>query len=386
MALVHGTVDPAFAELRDLFQGFLDSGEELGASISVNLAGRDLVNIWGGHADADRTRPWDESTIVNVFSTTKTVTSLAVLMLIDRGLISANDKVAKYWPEFAANGKQDVEVRHLLSHTSGVPGWDDPMAVEDLFDFDKAASKLAAQSPWWTPGTESGYHSWTFGYLLGTLVRRAAGKTLKAFISEEIAGPLQADFQLGAKEEDWSRVSNVIPPPAPDGTLPFDPTSIAAKVMLNPVPDANVANTPQWRQAEIGSANGHTNAHTVSRILSAVTLGGTVDGHRLLRPDTIDLIFVEQAKGVDLVTGAHMRHGIGYGITGDGDTLVDSMLPRGRVCFWGGWGGSMAIMDLDRQLTIAYTMNKMENVGLANKAARAYLAAIYKAVAGKTTQ
>lgn len=374
MAQVHGYCDPKFEKLRELLGEFVESGQEVGATIAVNIGGEDVVDLWAGYADEGQSRPWEKDTIVNVFSCTKSIMNLAVLMLIDRGLLDANEKVSRYWPEFAANGKEDIRVRHFLSHTSGVPGWNDPMTLEDLCDFDQATAKLAQQSPWWEPGTASGYHAFAMGHLLGELVRRTTGKTLKQFVADEIAGPLQADFQIGALERDWPRISNVIPP-IDKPQLP--PDSITAKVLGNPTPDAPTANTALWRQAEIGAGNGHGNARSMARILSAITLGGQTDGKRLLSKNTIDLIFNEQAKGIDLVLGSSARMGIGSFLTGEG-SMLEGRLPAGKVCFGSGWGGSFVVMDIDRGLTIAYAMNKM--VEGDNSAAHEYMKAVYTAL------
>lgn len=378
---VQGTCDKRFEGLRSLLQQNLESGEELGASIAVNLEGKDVVDIWGGYADEARTRPWQRDTIVNVFSTTKTISSLATLMLVDRGLLDVDEKVSKYWPEFGVNGKEDIKVRHFLSHTSGISGWDDQMTMEDVCDLEKSTAKLAKQCPWWTPGTASGYQVFTMGHLLGELVRRTTGKTLKQFVAEEIAGPLNADFQIGALEKDWPRVANIIPAPLPSQIPMFEPNSIPAKSLTNPVVDANFANTPTWRQAELGASNGHGNAHAIASICSTITLGGKGDGIPLSQK-TIDLIFKEQSRGIDVVLGAPVRFGIGYGLVGDGDTFVDDWLPAGRVCFWGGWGGSLVIMDLDRRVTISYTMNKMADAGMGSDIAKTYVKTIYVALKG----
>jgi CubicO group peptidase (beta-lactamase class C family) len=159
--------DEAFAGLRDTIVARLDSGDELGLSVAVDIDGELVVDLYGGWMDADRTRRWERDTIVNVWSATKTVTSLAVLMLVDRGLLELDASVARYWPEFAANGKDGVTLRHLLSHTSGVSGWDEPFAVEDLYDWERSTAQLAGQAPWWEPGTASGYHVVSYGHLLG---------------------------------------------------------------------------------------------------------------------------------------------------------------------------------------------------------------------------
>ncbi|WP_280488042.1 serine hydrolase domain-containing protein, partial [Nocardia cyriacigeorgica] len=189
MAEISGHCDPRFDNLREALRGNLDTGEDLGASIAVTIDGTTVVDIWGGWADADRTTAWHRDTITNVWSCTKTVTALAVLMLIDRGRIDPYALVSKYWPEFAANGKDTVEVRHLLSHTSGVSGWHEPLTWEQMYDQPLACARLAAQAPWWEPGTASGYQALNHGHLLGELIRRVDGRDLRRFIADEIAGP-----------------------------------------------------------------------------------------------------------------------------------------------------------------------------------------------------
>src|SRR6478609_5952286 len=199
---VHGHADARFDKVADALADELSTGAEVGAAIAVDIEGELVVDIWGGHADADRTVPWGEDTIVNVWSSTKTVTALAALILIDRGLLDLFTPVAEYWPEFGSNGKQNIEVRHILSHTSGVTGWEAPFTFEDLYDWEKATTLLAGQAPWWPPGTASGYHMLNLGHLVGEIVRRITGMTLKEFVRQEIAEPLDADFQIGARPDD----------------------------------------------------------------------------------------------------------------------------------------------------------------------------------------
>ena len=380
MADIRGVCDTRFEAVRGALARNLDSGEELGASLVVDIDGEIVIDMWGGFCDQARVIPWSEHTITNVWSSTKTVTSLAALVLADRGELDVDAPVAAYWPEFAANGKQGVLVRHLMSHSSGVSGLDQPAAVEDLYDWQKATSRMAAQAPWWEPGTASGYHALNYGHLVGELVRRVSGKPLKQFVADEIAGPLGADFQIGAAESDWARIADVVPPPP----LPFDlealgPDSAVVKTLTGPAIEAGVANTPGWRLADIGAANGHGNARSVARIMSVVSRGGQVDGVRLLRPGTIDLIFREQLNGIDLVLGVPLRLGIGYGLP-----RLDLLpwLPDGKTCFWGGWGGSMIIMDTGRRMTISYMMNKMGPGIIGSDRSAAYGQAIYDAVTG----
>ena len=378
MADVHGTCAARFEAVRSTLARNLDLGEELGASLVVDIDGELVIDIWGGFCDQARTVPWSEHTITNVWSSTKTVTSLAALMLADHGELDVDAPVAAYWPEFAANGKQGILVRHLMSHSSGVSGLDQPAVVEDLYDWHKATSRMAAQAPWWEPGTASGYHALNYGHLVGELVRRVSGKPLKQFVAEEIAGPLGADFQIGAAEGDWARIADVVPPPP----LPFDlealgPDSPAVRTLTGPPVQAEAANTPDWRLADIGAANGHGNARSVARIMSVVSRGGEVGGVRLLRPETIGLIFREQLNGTDLVLGVPLRWGIGYGLP---MPELLPWIPDERICFWGGWGGSMIIMDTGRRMTLSYMMNKMASGIIGSDRSATYGQAIYDAV------
>jgi CubicO group peptidase (beta-lactamase class C family) len=225
-----GVCDKRFTALQEALKDNLDSGEELGASIVVALDGKPVVDMWGGWSDTDHTTEWERDTITNVWSCTKTVTALAALMLVDRGLLDVYAPVAKYWPEFAAAGKERVEVRHLLSHTSGVSGWDQPITVEDTFDLVESTKRLAAQAPWWEPGTASGYHALNYGHLIGEVVRRVDGRTLGRFVAEEIAGPLGADFHIGLDPSEFGRVSNVVPPPPlPIDLASLDPHSVIVR-------------------------------------------------------------------------------------------------------------------------------------------------------------
>jgi CubicO group peptidase (beta-lactamase class C family) len=380
MADIQGVCANQFGAVREALERNLDSGEELGASLVLDIDGDIVIDMWGGFTDQARTIPWTEHTITNVWSSTKTVTSLAALMLADRGELDVDAPVAKYWPEFGARDKQDILVRQLMSHSSGVSGLDQPARVEDLYDWTGSTSRMAGQAPWWEPGTASGYHALNYGHLVGEVVRRISGKTLKQFVADEIAGPLGADFQIGAAESDWGRIADVVPPPP----LPFDLAALgldspAVKTLTGPVAAAEEANTPDWRRADIGAANGHGNARSVGRVMSVVARGGQVDGVRLLGGDTIDLIFREQLNGIDLVLGLPLRWGIGYGLP-----RLDILpwIPDERICYWGGWGGSMIVMDVGRRMTISYMMNKMGPGIIGSSRSAEYGQAIYDAVSG----
>jgi CubicO group peptidase (beta-lactamase class C family) len=376
LSQVHGSCDDRFTAVREALARNLD-GEELGASVAVDLDGETVVDLWGGYRDQERTTPWTQDTIVNVWSTTKCVLSLAALMLVERGELDLYAPVGDYWPEFSAKGKKNVEVRHLMSHTSGVSGWDPPFVGEDMYDWDSSVAKLAAQAPWWEPGTASGYHALNQGHLVGEVIRRVSGKTLKQFVAEEIAGPLGADFQVGARQSDWDRIAPVVPPPRPEANPEADMTSVAMRTWTGPVMSTKATTTPEWRAADLGALNGHSNARGVLDVMRVISLGGEAGGKRLLSQKTVDLIFDVQADGVDLVLEAPFRFGIGYALT---PAPSVPYLPEGRVAWWGGWGGSLVIMDLDRRLTISYMMNKMGAGLLGSERAESYLRAVYSAL------
>src|SRR4051812_28391929 len=330
-----GTCSARFDPLRELFAAKLESGEDLGASVALNIDGEMVVDLWGGWIDEARTVPWTENTITNTFSTTKSITSLAALVLVDRGELDLDATVARYWPEFAARGKAAIKVRHLLSHMSGVSGWEQPITLDDVYDWDKSTALLAAQAPWWEPGTASGYHALNYGHLIGEVIRRITGQRLGEFFAAHLAGPLGADFHIGLSPSEFHRVANVVPPPPPDPPS-LDPAGVAFKSLSNPVLTPETTWTDGWRRADIGAANGHGNARSLARLQSAVACGGEVGGVRLLSPETIDRIFDVQSTGTDLVIGVPSRWGVGYGL-----------FPEGRGCVWGGYGGSLVVIDAD---------------------------------------
>src|SRR4051812_44144533 len=202
-----------FAPVRSAFEANLTSGADIGASFCATVEGETVVDLWGGFADAERTRPWVRDTIVNVYSTTKTMTALTALLVADRGELDFDAPVARYWPEFAANGKAHIKVSHLMSHSAGLSGWREKVTKQDLYDWDKVTALLAAQAPLWEPGTAPGYHAITQGYLVGEVVRRVTGKSLGTVFREEIAEPLGADFWIGLPASEDGRVAELIPPP-----------------------------------------------------------------------------------------------------------------------------------------------------------------------------
>jgi CubicO group peptidase (beta-lactamase class C family) len=340
-----------------VFARNLSTGADLGASVAVVEGGHLVVDLWGGDATHDGTKKWNANTITNVYSTTKTMVALVALMLIDRGQMLPDDRVAKYWPEFEANGKHDVTIANLMSHTSGLPAWEPPFSLDDLYDWNTATSRLASAAPWWQPGTAFGYHMLTYGHLLGEVVRRITGKSLGQFFRDEIAQPLGIDFHIGLSPAEFSRVSPVFLGEGPRMDLSgFARDSFFMRTHIAPnMGGPETVSTAEWRTAEIGAANGHGNARSVALAQSAISNGGVVLGNRLLRADTIALAGVQQADNVDLVLQLPIRFGLGYALSSPHYPLHADE----HVLYWSGFGGSRIINLPERGVTFAYVMNKL---------------------------
>lgn len=379
MTEIHGYCKDGFDALQAQFADNFANGLERGASVAVTLHGEPVVDLWAGDADGNGT-PWAEDTIVNVWSTTKTMAAICVLMLADRGELDLDAPVATYWPEFAVNGKAAITTAQILGHTAGLSGWDPAITPDDLYDWDKAVGILAAQAPMWEPGTASGYHALTQGYLEGEIVRRITGRTIGAFFQEEVARPLGADFFIGLPESEESRVGEMVPPTTGlRGGDNVDLASIAGRSLISAPITGAECNTREWRASEIPAAGGTGNARSVARVHSALANGGTVDGITIMSPAGVERILVEQAHNVDLVLGMKMRMGTGFGLMSD----LIPLSPNPRAFFWGGWGGSIAVVDLDAGLSVAYVMNKMAD-GMAGDLRGAML--IFAAYAGLAEQ
>ncbi|RLU83680.1 serine hydrolase [Streptomyces griseocarneus] len=370
---IHGNCSTRFSAIREVFAASLRSGADVGASMAVFLDGELVVDLWGGYADQARTRPWQRDTLTNVWSTTKTMTALCVLVLADRGELDLTAPVAKYWPEFGCAGKERVEIRHLLGHTAGLPDWDRPMTLDDLCDWEKATALLARQTPRWEPGTRSGYHRFTHGFLIGEVVRRVCRQSIGAFFADEIAGPLGADFHIGLAAEHDHRVSDVLPAPGPS---PAPNPRVAIPVGAY-VTTQDTWST-QWRRAEIPAAAGYGNARSVAAVQSVLSSAGRTASARLLSESTRHAVFDEQAHGIDLVLGIPLRFGTGYALAAD-DAPLHTV--NRRTCYWGGRGGSLVVNDLDARMTFAYVMNQMSHKGLTDPRGHALLRATYAALA-----
>jgi len=372
--VIEGICHSKFQAAADAFQGNFDRGADVGASFCVTIEGEVVVDLWGGYADAARTRPWTKDTIVNVYSTTKTMTALTALLLADRGVIDFEAPVAKYWPEFAAAGKAAVKVSHLMSHSAGLSGWKEPLTAQDLYGWDRACALLAAQMPYWMPGSAAGYHALTQGHLVGEVVRRATGKSLGTVFREEIAQPLGVDFHIGLPASEDHRVADIIPQtePSPDALLISE---LTLNMFMNPPRVLDDVNSRAWRAAEIPAGNGHGNARSIAEAHSILANGGAAKGKRFMSEAGCRAALAPQTRGLDIITGMDFQFGLGFGLP---SSVLETKNPN--TIFWGGHGGSLAVIDMDAHTTFGYAMNKMSHGGTVGDArSRDPIAAIWAA-------
>ena len=338
-------------------------GVKLAPPVAVYCEGKLVVDLWGGYADASRSRPWERDTIVNVYSTTKGMTAICAHRLADQGKLDFDAPVAKYWPEFAQTGKGEIPVRYLLNHQAGLPAVSAPLPPEAMFDWARMTTELAAQEPWWEPGTKHGYHAITYGWLVGEVVKRITGKSLGTYFREEAAEPLGLDFHIGLDAKHDARTADYIAPlPLPPGesdplqeVISSDPEGVAAKAITNPGFAFGVTdNSREWRAAEIPAANGHGNGRSIARAYAALSLGGELDGVRILSSDAIDRAIVEQSNGQDAVLGIQTRFGLGFMLSCE----IFRTGTAARAFGHSGAGGSVGIADPDAGIGFGYAMNQ----------------------------
>ena len=386
---VHGHCAPGFERVRDALADTIVTGAEVGAALAVYVDGNAVIDLWGGHADGARTRPWERDTLVNLYSVGKAVTAVCALRLVEAGRLDLDAPVARYWPEFAQAGKAEIPVRYVLTHQVALPAIARPLPSGAWRKWDVMTEALAAQAPWWEPGAGHGYHVNMQGFLLGEIVRRITGTTLGTYLRESLAGPAGIDFFIGLPAELDARCAELLPPPpSPEGDalrrqLGADPASLSGVALMrvnayrNPpeVSGTGVVNTRAWRAAEVPSTNGHGNARAVARLYSALAGDGTLDGVRVLSPQTIARASAEQVQGEDLVLQRPTRFGLGFQLTMAERPLGPS--PRAFGHF--GAGGSLGFADPDARVAFGYAMNQ-GRAGWQHKHVRHLIDLVYAAL------
>jgi CubicO group peptidase (beta-lactamase class C family) len=355
MVEIAGFAEPRFSAVGEAFAANFDEGLELGARFTLVEAGEVVVDLWAGFADRARTRPFDERTLVPVFSTTKAVAALLIARLVDQGKLSYGQRVAEVWPEFAQAGKQDVTIEQAMSHQDGLSGLPEEMDPALWFDWDAICARLAAMAPLWPPGSASGYHPSTYGYIAGEIFRRVDGRTMGRALREDLAEPFGLDLWIGLPDAEHDRVADLQRPQGlPDFGEVNEPTRAA---FLTPWSSPGGRDQAEWRRAEIPSANGHATAPALARLMGALANGGWLDGEVVLSPALIGEASRERIHGQDLVLPFVMSWGAGF-------------MRNSAVKVWGpgedtfghsGWGGSCAFADPETGLAGAYVMNKQSS-------------------------
>lgn len=357
---VSGTCDPAFAAVGDAFAANLATGLELGASLSISVEGRNVVDVWGGHLDAERSRPWERDSLVCVFSCTKGVVAVATMWAVARGLVDLDEPVASYWPEFAAEGKAEIPLRWLLTHEAGLPAIRHRMPFGSLSDWEAMTTALAAETPWWEPGTAHGYHGVTFGHLVGEVLRRATGRTVGELIASELAGPLGCDLRMPLPAADDHRTAELVVELSPEGTFfdRWDPKRSLGPAAFGNPPDCNDpahCGGEAFRRAEIPAANLHANARALDRLFSVLACDGTVPELELAPSDLVEEFARCHVRGEDRVMELPTAFGLGFE-----HTIPEWRFgPGSRTYGHNGSGGSLAIVDPDAGVSLGYAMNRL---------------------------
>lgn len=373
MVEINGFAQPRFAAVREAFAANFETGQELGARFTLVERGELVVDLWAGFADRQRTRPFDARTLTPVFSTTKAIAALLIARLVDQGRLDYGQPVADVWPEFAQAGKEAITVEQVMSHQEGLSGFPEEMEPALWFDWDAICAKLAAMAPLWPPGSASGYHPITFGYLAGEIFRRVDGRTMGAALREDLAQPFGLDLWIGLPDAEHSRVADLQRPNA----LPnFGEINEATKAaFLTPWSSPAGRGQAEWRRIEIPSANGHATAEALARLMGALANGGWLEGETILSPALIAEASRERIRGQDLVLPFVMSWGAGF-------------MRNEPVKVWGagevtfghsGWGGSCAFADPETGLAGAYVMNRQSTDLIGDARAKRLIEAAYAA-------
>ena len=365
---VHGFCQSRFHEVGEEFRRNFEERGEVGAAVAIHLNGEPVVDLWAGVADCEESRPWEEKTSVVVFSSTKGVAAICLHMLADRGLLDFDAPVARYWPEFAAAGKEGVTVAMVMSHQAGLPVWLEPLPDGAILDWDLATSRLAEQAPTWEPGTTHGYHALTLGYLVGEIVRRITGRTIGAFLMEEVTSPLEAEAWIGLPESHEPLVATTYLSDPNPGTPIFaklmsEPEWFGWKLITNAGGDGapEMVNSRARHAAEIPAAGGIATARGLARLYAPLSRDGSVDGVRLVGEGALDAMSrIRSASDVDTVLRVPTTFTLGFSNCwgdrrlGEGEHVI-----LGRHAFGTpGMGGSIGFADREAGMSFGYVMNR----------------------------
>ncbi len=374
MVEIHGFAGEGFDAVRDAFAANFQSGQELGARFTLVRAGETVVDLWAGHADRRRTLPFDERTLTPIFSTTKAMAALLIARLVDAGKLWYDQPVAEVWPEFAAAGKAAITVEQVMSHQEGLSGYPDEIDPALWFDWDAICARLAAMAPLWTPGSASGYHPITFGYIAGEIFRRVDGRTMGTALRQDLAEPFGLDVWIGLPDSEHGRTADL---QRPSGLPNFGEVNEATRAaFLTRWSSPAGRGQGEWRRMEIPSANGHATAPALARLMGALANDGWLDGEMILSPALIAEAARERIRGQDLVLPFEMSWAAGF-------------MRNAPVKVWGpgeatfghsGWGGSCAFVDPEAKLAGAYVMNRQSTDLLGDSRPKRLIEAAYRSL------
>lgn len=369
MAFVEGIVAPGFERVADVFAAHLDAGEDLGAGFAALRDGEVLVEIWGGWMDRTKAKPWTRDTLAPVFSTTKGVSAIVMAWCVDHGLFRYEDRVADLWPAFGAHGKDKLTIAQALSHQAGVPGFSEPIDPALWLDPPACAEAIAALAPMWPPGSANGYHPLTWGYIVGEIVARAAGRSLGAILREEICEAVGIDFHIGMAPVALARIPEMQKPRAfaDFGEI----TAPKRAAFLNSWSSAKRGD-PRWAKIEIPSANGHGTALAVTQLYACYATGGEIGGVRLISPQTYASLIARRIEGDDLVLPFHLDWR--SGVMGNSNAFYG---PNREAIGHSGSGGSFGCGDPARRLSLGYVTNKQSHYLMGDPRALRLVEALY---------
>ncbi len=382
MSIVNGYVTPEFHSVKEAFEQLLMSEEEKGASLAVVQKGEVVVDLWGGIANEDEQQGWQQDTIANAFSCTKGIATICVLRAVEQGLFSLNDLICDHWPEFRQEGKAHLRISDILSHKTGVSAINEMIQADSLYDWDYMCAAVAEQAPWWPYG-DHGYAPLTFGWMIGEVFHRAAGVTLGEYLQKELSIPLSLDCFIGTPESEFHRCAKIERGRAVKGDPMVDnlfkeimtnPTGVTSKAFANPSSAQRGTNSKRWREMELPSANGHTNARSLAALYGGLADGGVLNDYQLLKPETLNLCWSETVQGFDPVLNTETRFSNGFMMS------QESRLAKfgGKRSFGHpGAGGSIGFADPDQQLGFGFIHNLMGPYILVDPRANKLIDAVY---------
>lgn len=358
---VQGHFELQFEAVRDAFAALFEDPQERGAALCIQVGGQTVVDLWAGTSDKDASEAWHTDTILNLFSCTKTFTAVTALQLVAEGKLELDAPVARYWPEFAAAGKQAVTLRQLLSHQAGLPALRTLLPAEALYDWQRMVDALAAETPWWAPGTGHGYAAITYGWLIGELLRRVDGRGPGESIVARVARPLGLDFHVGLADEEFYRVAHIargkgnVGDEAAQRLLKVtlrEPEALSTRAFTNPPSVLTSTNKPEWRRMQQPAANGHGNARSLAGFYS-----GLLDGS-LLESELLDELTRQHSLGMDKTLLTQTRFGLGCML--DQPDVPNATFGLGRRAFGHpGAGGSVGFADPERDVAFGFAVNTL---------------------------